>query len=312
MEIIDSPDSLQKGTIAATIGMFDGVHRGHASLINSLKKAASANGLKSAVITFNTHPQFVLNPHTDLKMIMSIDERLEAIRSLGPDDVILMNFTLSLSAMDAFEYIRYIRDHFGVAMLVIGYNHHFGHKSKETFADYVRHGETLGVKIEKAEEYIGPYSPVSSSVIRKLITSGKVDDAKNCLGHPFTIHGEVVRGAGNGRKLGFPTANIGKIDPNIVIPHRGVYAVNVITADGVRRQGMANIGIRPTIEKDGAQSIEVNILDFDAEIYDQPIAAEFIKFFRSEKKMASIEKLRQQLEADKATTRKILEEKQSD
>lgn len=309
MEVISGRHIIAPGSVAATIGMFDGVHRGHAMLIGYLNRLAHEQGLKSAVITFREHPQRVLRPDTDLQMIMPLADRIKAIGRQGADYVIPMDFDLQLARLDSFNYIKLIRDNYGVQLLVTGFNHRFGHNRSEGFDDYVRHGKALGVELVQADEYRGPYSPVSSSIIRRLILAGKVDDAACCLGHPFMLHGVVEHGYEVGREIGFPTANVGGIDPALVIPHRGAYTVRVKVADGQWLGGMANIGVRPTMGNGGhRQSIEVHIFDFAGDIYGSPISVQFVKFLRTELKLGSVDELRQQLVEDRTRSLRILQE----
>lgn len=306
MKIIGSDTQLEPGTTIATIGMFDGVHLGHATLLDFLKEQARQRGLESAVVTFAQHPQAVLHPEAGIKMIMTVDDKLKLIARHGIDCTVLLDFTRELSLLDSSRFIELLRDRYGVAALVAGYDHHFGHNKQETFADYVRHGRELGVDIVKAPEYLGAYAPVSSSIIRKLITSGKVDDAMHCMGHPYSLAGKVVHGFHNGSGIGFPTANVGELDPTLILPHRGAYAVMVDVA-GKHLKGMVNVGVRPTMHNGHRLSIEVNIFDFDDDIYGMPIKLEFIKFLRLEFKLGSIEELRAQLTRDRAQSVKILD-----
>lgn len=306
MKIIGSDTQLEPGTTIATIGMFDGVHLGHATLLDFLKEQARQRGLESAVVTFAQHPQAVLHPEAGIKMIMTVDDKLKLIARHGIDCTVLLDFTRELSLLDSSRFIELLRDRYGVAALVAGYDHHFGHNKQETFADYVRHGRELGVDIVKAPEYLGAYAPVSSSIIRKLIASGKVDDAMHCMGHPYSLAGKVVHGFHNGSGIGFPTANVGELDPTLILPHHGAYAVMVDVA-GKHLKGMVNVGVRPTMHNGHRLSIEVNIFDFDDDIYGMPIKLEFIKFLRLEFKLGSIEELRAQLTRDRAQSVKILD-----
>lgn len=306
MKIIKDTDDLIDCGIVATIGMFDGVHIGHHVLLEALTDTAKKHGLKSAVVTFREHPQLVLNHKSDLKMILPLEKRLKYIADAGVDFVIVMNFSLSLAVLDSFEFMRLLRNKYKMEALVVGYNHSFGHNTKATLKEYLHNGATLGVQIIKAPEYNGPHCPVSSSVIRKLLATGKVDDAMDCLGRPYSLQGTVGHGQQNGRELGFPTANMENIDPMLLIPHRGAYAVKITLEDGSRLDGMANIGIRPTIDSNGNQTIEVHIFDFDRDIYGQAITIDFIRFIRTELKMDSIDELKSQLSADELLSRNIL------
>lgn len=287
--------------------MFDGVHLGHATLVDFLKRRAAELGKESLVVTFNRHPRQVLHPDKPFLLIMSKDKRLSQIKQLAPDLLLPLDFTVELSRLDSGHFIELLRDRYGVSELVVGYNHHFGHNKGETFDDYCRHGEQLGVNIVKAPEYLGRYAPVSSTIIRNLIAAGKVDDALNCMGRPYTISGRVVHGFRNGRELGFPTANVGEVDPQLLLPHNGAYAVLAHVA-GQRLQGMANIGRRPTMANGENLSIEVNLFDFDGDIYGQNIMLEFISFLRLEVKMCGIDELRHQLTLDRDNAKAKLQE----
>ena len=307
MRIITDNDRLPLGSTVATIGMFDGVHLGHATLIEFLNRQAVAQGKQSLVITFLHHPRQVLHPEESFRLIMPLKDRLTQIEALHPDLLLPMDFTPELAELDSAQFIELLRDRYGVDTLVTGYNHRFGHKKGETFEDYCRRGQRLSVKVIKAPEYLGKYAPVSSTIIRGLIVAGKVDDAMRCMGRPYALTGKVVHGFHNGRGLGFPTANVGEIDPDVRLPHNGAYAVLVHVA-GQRLQGMTNIGIRPTLDNGPQLSIEVNLFDFDDDIYGEEITLEFISFLRLEFKMCGIEELKHQLTLDRENAKRLLNE----
>lgn len=298
MEILDNKYNLSEQDILATIGMFDGVHLGHRFLINEVVETAKQSGARSAVITFKEHPQRVFNPSSDLRMIMTLEERLRRIATLGVDYAIVLDFTPEFSKVCSAEFMKMLKEQYGVGALIMGFNHRFGCNKDEDFEDYVAHGKSLGVKVIRAKEYQGEYSPVSSSLVRKMVEEGRVDLAKSYLTCPFELSGVVVHGKQNGRKIGFPTANI-DVPPYIIVPHRGVYTVIVTLENGNRYGGMANIGVRPTIEKGGARTIEVNIFDFDGDLYGQTLNVQFVKFMRSEMKMGSLDELKSKLTSDK-------------
>jgi len=307
MKILGENDRLPQGSAIATIGMFDGVHLGHVTLVDFLKTQAHAMGLQSLVITFSRHPRQVLHPGERFRLIMSMEDRLNRLGQLDPDLLMPLDFNIQLSQLDSSQFIKLLRDRYGVAVLVAGYNHRFGHNKGETFEDYCRHGEQLGVKVIKAPEYLGQYAPVSSTIIRGLIAAGKVVDAMHCMGRPHVIAGKVVHGFHNGRGLGFPTANVGELDPELLLPHNGAYAV-LAHVRGQRWQGMANIGKRPTLNNGDSLSIEVNLFDFEDDIYGEAISLEFIGFLRLEFKMCGLEELKRQLTLDRDNARKILKE----
>lgn len=305
MKILGENDRLPAGSTVATIGMFDGVHLGHATLVDFLKQQAADQGKQSLLITFLRHPRQVLHPDEPFKLIMPLDERLKQIEALGPDLLLQLDFTAEFAKLDSSQFIEQLRDRYGVSLLVAGYNHRFGHNRGETFRDYCRHGEQLGVKMVKAPEYLGPYAPVSSTIVRGLIAAGRVVDAMHCMGRPHMIKGKVVHGFHNGRGLGFPTANVGEIDPQLLLPHNGAYAV-LAHVDGQVLQGMANIGKRPTLDNGDQLSIEVNLFDFDDDIYGKDITLEFISFLRLEFKMCGLEELKHQLTLDRNNAKRIL------
>jgi riboflavin kinase/FMN adenylyltransferase len=305
MKILGENDRLPAGSTVATIGMFDGVHLGHATLVDFLKQQAAGQGKQSLLITFLRHPRQVLHPDEPFKLIMPLDERLKQIEALGPDLLLQLDFTAEFAKLDSSQFIELLRDRYGVSLLVAGYNHRFGHNRGETFRDYCRHGEQLGVKMVKAPEYLGPYAPVSSTIVRGLIAAGRVVDAMHCMGRPHMIKGKVVHGFHNGRGLGFPTANVGEIDPQLLLPHNGAYAV-LAHVDGQVLQGMANIGKRPTLDNGDQLSIEVNLFDFDDDIYGKDITLEFISFLRLEFKMCGLEELKHQLTLDRNNAKRIL------
>ena len=307
MKILSETDRMEAGSTVATIGMFDGVHRGHATLVDFLNRQAADAGKQSLVITFLKHPRQVLHLGDGFRLIMPLDERLKQIEALGPDLLLPLDFTSELAQLDSAQFIELLRDRYGVETLVTGYNHRFGHNKGETFKDYCRHGRNLGVKVVKAPEYLGRYAPVSSTIIRGLVAAGRVVDARHCMGRPYSLNGKVVHGFRNGRGLGFPTANVGEIDTSLLLPHNGAYAV-LAYVDGQQLQGMANIGYRPTLDNGPQLSIEVNLFDFDDDIYDKDIKLEFISFLRLEFKMCGLEELKHQLTLDRDNAKRLLNE----
>ena len=307
MRILGENDRLPEGSTVATIGMFDGVHLGHVTLVDFLKQQAAMQGKQSLVITFLRHPRQVLHPDDSFKLIMPLEDRLAQIEALEPDLLLPLDFNADFSRQGSEQFIQLLHDRYGVDVLVAGYNHRFGHNRGETFEDYCRHGERLGVKVVKAPEYLGQYAPVSSTIIRGLIAAGRVVDAMHCMGRPFMLKGNVVHGFHNGRGLGFPTANVGEIDNNLLLPHNGAYAVLAHVA-GQCLQGMTNIGRRPTLDNGTQLSIEVNLFDFDDDIYGEDIALEFISFLRLEFKMCGLDELKCQLTKDRENAKRLLNE----
>ena len=305
MEVIKNNEFKSDKRLIATIGMFDGVHLGHQALLKELLEKAKSRGLRPAVVTFTEHPQSILRPESGLRMIMPMEDKLKLLDETGIEVVILMKFSEELSKMDSKAFMSHLHRRFGVDAIMMGFNHRFGCNKGEFFEDYASHGTEIGVELLRASEYQGDYSPVSSSLIRKMIEEGRVDLAKYYLSRPFKLSGVVVHGFKNGRKLGYPTANI-DVTPELILPHKGVYAVLVTLETGKVYGGMANIGVRPTVIKEGIQTFEVNIFDFDGDLYGQILKVEFVKFMRSEMKMGSLDELRERLALDEKACRKVL------
>ena len=282
----------------ATIGFFDGVHLGHRHLINQVKMAASLNGWCSSIITFPIHPRQIIQSDYQPSLLSSPEEKIELLASTGIDNCILLPFTRELSQLTAWEFMQLLYDKYKVRMLVIGYDHRFGHNRAETFEDYCRYGRELGIHIMQATAYTQEQDKVSSSAIRRALLSGEISTATKYLGYNYFMQGTIVSGYQVGRKIGFPTANLQVDFCNKLIPAIGVYAVRV-SVNGQNYKGMLNIGHRPTINNGTDLSIEVHILDFEGDIYNQPMRIEFVDFLRPEAKFQSVDELVLQIQKDK-------------
>ena len=289
----------------ATIGFFDGVHLGHRHLINQVKMAAALNGWCSSIITFPVHPRQVIQSDYQPSLLSSPEEKIELLASTGIDNCILLPFTRELSQLTAWEFMQLLYNQYKVRMLVIGYDHRFGHNRAETFEDYCRYGRELGIHIMQATAYTQEQDKVSSSVIRRALLSGEISTATKYLGYPYFMQGTVVSGYQVGRKIGFPTANLQVDFPNKLIPAIGVYAVRV-SVNGQSHRGMLNIGHRPTLNNGTDLSIEVHILDFEGDIYHQPMRIEFVDFLRPEAKFNSVDELTLQIQKDKEAAIQVL------
>ena len=285
----------------ATIGFFDGVHLGHRFLIQQVKVAATQTGWQSSIITFPVHPRQVIQSGFQPQLLSSPEEKIELLASTGVDNCILLPFTRELSQLTAYEFMQLLYDKYKVRMLVIGYDHRFGHNRAETFEDYCRYGRELGIHIMQASAYTQEQDKVSSSAIRRALQTGNIRTATKFLGYHYYLEGTVVDGYKVGRKIGFPTANLRVDFPNKLIPSIGVYAVYVYV-NGEKHKGMLNIGYRPTINNGTDLSIEVHILDFQGDIYHQKMRIEFIDFLRPEEKFNSVDELVLQMQKDKEAT----------
>lgn len=289
----------------ATIGFFDGVHRGHRFLINQVKKAAVKDGLCSALVTFPVHPRQVMQSTYRPQLLSSPKEKLELLETTGVDYCILLPFTQELSKLSAREFMQLLRDKFNIRMLVIGYDHRFGHNRSDSFEDYCRYGKELDIYIVRARAYTDGEDKISSSVIRQLLKEGEVGQAAKFLGYNYYLDGTVVDGYKVGRKIGFPTANLQVDCSDKLIPSEGVYAVYVYV-EGKKWAGMLNIGHRPTLNNGKDLSIEVNILHFSDDIYHKEMRIEFVKYLRPEEKYDTIDALIAQMHKDREETAKIL------
>ena len=319
----------------ATIGSFDGVHRGHQCLLSQVRGIADERGLNAVAVTFARSPRKVLGG-SDMAPLNSIEERLMLLREMGMDDVCVLHFTREMAQMTARDFMRQvIKEQVGAEVLVIGYDHRFGCKRADGFDDYVRYGRELGIEVVRGEACLEGAEAVSSTRIRQCVVEGRVAEAAQLLGYNYRLCGEVVDGYKVGRKIGFPTANISVDDGEKLIPADGVYAVKCqqTTVNGqrttVNRQqstdngqqttvngqrttddgwlmGMLNIGHRPTVNNGAERSIEVHILDFEGDLYGQPLCIEFVERLRDERSFASLDELMAQLATDRECVRKII------
>lgn len=299
----------QLPSCAATIGFFDGVHRGHQYLIANLVEVAHAKGLEATVITFDEHPRRVLQSDYQPEMLSTLESKLLLLSKTKVDNVVVLHFDLALASLSAREFMQQVlHDHLHVETLYIGYDHRFGHNRAETFNDYVGYGKEMGMDVQRSQAFQLNGVNVSSSMIRSFLREGEVDLANQCLGYPYTIIGKVVNGYHEGRKLGFPTANLDISHFGQMIPASGVYAVKVRLETSVEmKHGMMNIGNRPTF--DGKRiTLETHIFNFDDDIYDQLLLVSFVRHIRGECKFDSPEELAEQLREDEKTVLGIFSE----
>lgn len=294
----------------ATIGFFDGVHRGHQFLIQRLVETACQDGFQSTIITFDEHPRKVLQSDYQPEMLSTLDSKLLLLSKTEVDNAVVLHFDKALAALSAREFMQQVlHGHLNVRKLFIGYDHRFGHNRAETFEDYVRYGKEIGIEVVKNEAFQIDGINISSSVIRSFLKEGEVEMANRCLGYPYTIIGKVVNGYHEGRKMGFPTANIDITHFGQLIPAPGVYAVRARMENTVVwKRGMMNIGTRPTFN--GKQlTLETHIFNFDGDIYDQLLLVSFVKRIRCEQKFESPEELAAQLKEDEKVVLDLFDRK---
>lgn len=283
----------------ATIGFFDGVHRGHQFLIRQLVQLAKEHGWASRLITFDKHPRQVLKKDFQPKMLTTFEEKLQLLSETGVDECVVLPFSEQMAALSAYEFMKMIlQGQLNVRLLYVGYDHRFGNSRTEGYEDYVRYGKELGIEVKQSVVYPWEDINVSSSVIRRFIQAGEMEKAVDCLGHSFMLTGCVVAGEQQGRKMGFPTANIQLDNPEKLLPAVGVYAVQVsLEGHSTTYTGMMNIGTRPTFNGDH-QTIEVHLFHFSDDLYGKRLRIDVKSRVRDEQRFASPEALREQLEKD--------------
>ena len=290
-----------------TIGTFDGVHRGHKKLLQMLDQIKAKNGGKSVVFTFEPHPRKVLFPdQTDLKLLSNLDEKIELIEREQIDAVIVYPFTTHFSQIEPEKFIKEILvEKLKVKTLVIGYDHKFGKDRKGDINTFKNASGKYGFDVyEIPAEEINDIN-ISSTKIRKALFDGDVKNASAFLGYDYFINGIVVHGKKLGKTISFPTANIAIPDADKMIPKNGVYLVGVEVED-FKGFGMMNVGTNPTTDKDEKLKLEVNIFNFDKDIYGRFIKVEFIERLRDEKKFNSIEELITAIKNDETNCKRIL------
>ncbi|AOM77188.1 bifunctional riboflavin kinase/FAD synthetase [Pedobacter steynii] len=286
----------------ATIGTFDGVHFGHQKIIKRLCELAKSTGGESVILTFFPHPRMIIDPENqDLKLINTIEEKIKILSELGVDHLIITPFTRDFSNLSPAEYIKNILvDTIGIKQLIVGYDHRFAKDRKGGMQELEMFSKQFDYKIEEIAKQDVDDVAVSSTKIRKALLNGEVALAASYLGYNFSIHGRVIKGDKIGRTIGFPTANIFLEETYKLIPSDGIYAVTVDMGTESYK-GMAYIGQRPTING-MTRNIEVNIFDFNKEIYGQYITMTFLEFLRHDVKFTGLEALKMQLQKDKEDT----------
>ncbi|MBB6130185.1 bifunctional riboflavin kinase/FAD synthetase [Mucilaginibacter lappiensis] len=282
-----------------TIGTFDGVHIGHRKIISGIKEIADSIGGETVILTFFPHPRMILHPEDEsLKLITTISEKAELMEELGVDHLIITPFSRDFSNQTAESYIRDVLvNKIGTKKIVIGYDHRFGKDRQGGLEDLQRLGPVYGFDVVEIPEQDINEVAISSTRIRNALLNGEIELANSFLGYPFFITGTVIRGDQIGRQLGYPTANIVVEEKYKLIPADGIFAVTVNVADK-QYKGMAYIGSRPTVNG-LTRNIEVNIFDFDQDIYNQVIRMEFLHYVRGDIKFASLDELKVQLAKDK-------------
>jgi riboflavin kinase/FMN adenylyltransferase len=304
----DPSDFTTLKSAVVTSGTFDGVHLGHQKILHRLKEIATSVNGETVVITFWPHPRLVLSgTSTSLKLLNTFEEKAELLKEQGIQHLLRVPFTKEFSQVSSAEFIsRILVDIIGTKKLVIGYDHRFGKNREGSFEELKINGPTLGFEVEEISRQDIDHVAVNSSTIRRALEEGDVETAAHFLGRPYSLSGVVVTGDKLGRELGFPTANI-EVDSHFkLIPAQGIYAVWIYHS-GKKYGGMLYIGDRPTLGG-SRMSIEVNIFDFNKDIYGETIKVTFQKFLRTDIKFDGLEPLKEQLRLDKETALRALAE----
>jgi riboflavin kinase/FMN adenylyltransferase len=289
-----------------TIGTFDGVHIGHRKIISGIKELAESTGGETVLLTFFPHPRMILHPEDEsIKLINTINEKAELLEQLGVNHLIITPFSRDFSNQTAEDYIRDVLvNKIGTKKIVIGYDHRFGKDRQGGLDDLLKLGPVYGFDVVEIPEQDINEVAISSTRIRTALLNGEIELANAFLGYPFYITGTVTRGDQIGRQIGYPTANIVIEERYKLIPSDGIFAVKVKIADAIYN-GMAYIGTRPTVNG-LTRNIEVNIFDFDHDIYNQQIRMEFHNFVRGDMKFASLDELKTQIAKDKVDVIRLL------
>lgn len=279
-----------------TLGTFDGVHKGHRKIISNLKSEAKRNNLRSIILTFFPHPRNIVSSEI-IKSISTIDEKIKIFSDLGIDELIIQKFDKSFASMDAKEFIELLVNNLKIKKIIVGYNHRFG-KNRSADINVLKDFslkydfEVLEIKAFEVENI-----KISSTKIRDAIQQGNINLCNNYLGYNFNINGDVVKGKSIGKSLGFPTANIKIVEEYKIMPKNGVYLVRCFF-EKEKLYGMMNIGFNPTFGSND-KTLEVNIFDFDKDLYGETIRIEFLNFIREEIKFENVELLQNQLIKDR-------------
>ena len=289
-----------------TLGSFDGIHFGHQLIIDSVVREAELLGGSSVLITFNPHPQEIIQKNGKVfHLLTTLSEKMEILRKTGLNKVLVLPFTREFSQMSAEEFIESVLlDKIGVKKVIIGHDHMFGHNRGGSFGILHEYGNRHHFEVEVVQAQQLDGIVVSSTKIRQAIENGEIAFANRLLGREYSLIGMVMRGDGIGHKLGFPTANIHFDHPKKLLPKDGVYLVRV-SVSGDDRFGMCNLGFRPTFNGVDHR-IEVNIFNFDRDIYGSSISISFIERLRDEMKFASVDDLKLQLSNDKISAEKLI------
>jgi riboflavin kinase/FMN adenylyltransferase len=289
-----------------TIGTFDGVHRGHRLILDRMRSVAEEVGGETVIITFDPHPRNIVGMRSDPQpLLTTMPERINLLAKIGIDHLVIVPFTPAFAAMDPRDYVKdFLVARFHPHTLIIGYDHRFGRQREGDYHLLESLSETYGFQVRELDAQILRDAAISSTRIREALTEGRPEEATEQLGYPYFFSGLVRHGDKRGRTIGFPTANLKPDDPAKLLPADGVYAVRISLSeadgDAYTKTGMMNIGLRPTV--DGTRHLaEVNIFDFNEDIYGRVLTVQVISRIREERKFSRLEALQAQLSNDRST-----------
>lgn len=288
-----------------TIGTFDGVHIGHQKIIETLNTIKN-DGEKSMILTFFPHPRMVLDHRNDIKMLTTMEEKIQLLERYGLNELIIETFTPAFSRLSALDFVRNLLvNKLYLKKLVIGYDHQFGKNREGNFDQLTEYGELYDFSVQKISAQEVEKVSVSSTKIRRAIENGDIETANSYLGYAYLLTGEIVKGKGIGRKINFPTVNLSIKEDYKLIPKKGVYIVKARFEQSTF--GIMNIGFRPTVGGSG-QTIEIHLLDFHGDLYGEKMQIEVLKRLRDEKKFESVEQLSEQISKDEKAAREWLKD----
>ena len=291
-----------------TIGSFDGVHHGHKVILSEVVKAAKAVNGESILITFEPHPRKIIHPEQPLGLLTSPEQKIALMEAEGIDHIVVAPFTRDFSMLSATEYVAdFLLKNFNPHTIIIGYDHHFGH-SREGNIELLRKLAPPSVEIREIPAQLIEDAAVSSTKIRNALLKGNVEEAAEMLERPYSFKAMVVHGNKIGRTIGFPTANLQPVYSDILMPGIGIYAVSVLWQEK-RYAGMMSIGYRPTVTEERTITCEVNILDFNEDLYGQALTVYFEQYIRGEEKFDSLDSLKAQIARDEVMTRDYFKNK---
>ena len=317
VEIITNPDSTSSlnGSHAITIGAYDGVHRGHLSVIEQTQGIADRLGVKAAVVTFEPHPAHVLRPENAPALLTSLDHKLELLEAAGVETVVVVPFTEQRSTETPEQFVQSILVNcLRAKAVIVGADFHFGKGRAGNVEVLAGLGKEFGFEVEGIDlvrRTDGKIESISSTAVRRALAGGEIRTATGLLGHHHELRGTVVEGDQRGRTIGFPTANVA-VRPEMAMPADAVYAAWYLRPDGTRHPAAVNVGKRPTFYQDAEHSlVEAHLIGFEGDLYGDLGRVQFVELIRSEQRFDGIDALRAQLELDIERSRSILAEEPS-